>query len=101
MTSMRLRNKLSTVHEPVIEAYRNGATIRAIADIYNVSPGTVRNLLIEEGETMRSRGRRKKIETIDPRILPAIPPSECAEDCENCTCKEEPEAPDKYEGRLF
>jgi len=96
----RLKNKLATVHEPVIEAYRNGATLRAIADVYDVSPGTVRNLLIAEGEIMRSRGRRKKAETIDPRILPAVSPPGCAEDCDNCNCKEEPEAP-KYEGGLF
>ena len=65
----RLKNKLATVRPQVQEAYRNGATLRQIGDVHGVSPGTVRNVLIEMGETMRSRGRRKKSRTIDPRII--------------------------------
>lgn len=69
----KLRNKLSTAREQVREAYRNGATLRQIGDAHNCSPGTVRNVLEEMGETLRSRGRRKKVYMNDPRILPMEP----------------------------
>lgn len=67
--STRLNNKLTTVRDQVCSAYRNGATLREIGDLHGVSPGTVRNVLIEMGETLRSRGRRRKEEARDPRIL--------------------------------
>lgn len=67
--STRLKNKLATAREQVRAAYRNGATLRQIGEVHGVSAGTVRNVLIEMGETLRSRGRRKKIDTHDPRIL--------------------------------
>lgn len=65
----RLKNKLVTVNEQVREAYRNGATLRQIGEVHGVSAGTVRNSLIEMGEALRRRGRRKKAEMHDPRIL--------------------------------
>lgn len=52
------KSKLSTAKEQVREAYRNGATLREIADVHNVSAGTVRNLLIESGESLRRPGRK-------------------------------------------
>lgn len=67
---MSLRNKLATAREQVREAYLNGATLRQIGEVHSVSPGTVRNVLKDMGVTLRSRGRRKKAETHDPRILP-------------------------------
>lgn len=76
----RLRNKLAMVHEQVREAYRNGATLRQIGDVHGVSPGTVRNVLKEMGENLRSRGRRKKSATADPRILPIDAPAEGSEE---------------------
>lgn len=76
----RLSNKLAMVHEQVREAYRNGATLRQIGDVHGVSPGTVRNVLIEMGETLRLRGRRKKSATNDPRILPIDAPAEGSEE---------------------
>ena len=66
----RLKNKLATAREQVREAYRNGATLRQIGEVYGAAPGTVRNVLIEMDEPLRSRGRRKKADNVDPRILP-------------------------------
>jgi hypothetical protein len=68
-----LNKKLAMAREQVREAYRNGATLRQIGEVHDVSPGTVRNVLMEMGETLRPRGRRKKADTYDPRILPATP----------------------------
>lgn len=65
----RLNNKLATAKEQVLEAYRNGATLREIADVHGVSPGTVRNILISMEENLRPRGRRKGEDRLDPRIL--------------------------------
>lgn len=65
----RLKNKLAMHHDQVREAYRNGATLRQIGEVHGVSPGTVRNVLVDLGESLRSRGRRKKIDMHDPRIL--------------------------------
>lgn len=52
--------KLATSKEQVILAYRNGATMRQIAEVHGVSIGTVRNLLIAEGEKLRPKGRVPK-----------------------------------------
>lgn len=87
----RLRNKLATCQDQVREAYRNGATLRQIGEVHGVSAGTVRNILKEMGETMRPRGRRKKSETHDPRILATEPATEATTE----------EAPQTYEGGAF
>ncbi|MCI0558468.1 MAG: sigma-70 region 4 domain-containing protein [Nitrososphaera sp.] len=52
--------KLATSKEQVLLAYENGATMRQIADVHGVSVGTVRNLLIAEGVTIRAKGRQPK-----------------------------------------
>jgi len=52
--------KLATSKEQVVLAYRNGATMRQIADVHGVSIGTVRNLLIAEGTGIRPKGRTPK-----------------------------------------
>lgn len=60
MTEKRVRYKLSMVADEVVEAYTtHGKTLREIADFHNVAPGTVRNLLISRGVSLRSRGRKK------------------------------------------
>ena len=87
----RLKNKLSTVREQVREAYRNGATLRQIGEVHSVSPGTVRNVLVEMGEALRRRGRRKKADMHDPRIL-EVDSVEGDEVCEES---------DSYEGGSF
>jgi len=71
----RLRNKLATAHDQVVEAYRNGATLRQIGEVHGVSPGTVRNLLRELDVPMRDRGRRKKQPPKVARITPIAPVS--------------------------
>jgi transposase len=92
----RLKNKLSTVRPQVQEAYRNGATLRQIAEVYGVSAGTVRNVLVEMGELMRARGRRKKADTRDPRILPVDPVEELEDEDDANRIN-----PEGYEGGLF
>jgi hypothetical protein len=84
----RLNNKLMTQREEVKKAYQNGATLRQIGEVHAVSAGTVRNVLKEMGVPMRSRGRRRKADTTDPRILPVEAPVEGAE------------APSDYEGNF-
>jgi transposase-like protein len=69
-----LKNKLAAAKEQVQEAYQNGATLRQIAEVHGVSAGTVRNCLVELGIDLRPRGRRKKGDTVDERILPLIEP---------------------------
>ncbi len=72
MTTNRLKNKLAAHKEQVSEAYSNGATLREIGDIHNVSAGTVRNCLIEQGVSLRPKGRRRKnpTKTVAERQLP-------------------------------
>lgn len=66
----RLRNKLVAYRDQIRDAYLNGATLRSIGDVHDVSAGTVRNLLLEMGVSMRPRGRRSKAAVHNPRILP-------------------------------
>jgi len=55
------RNKLHVVAEQVVHAYTEiGKTISEIAEFFNCSDGTVRNLLLMRNVTMRARGRRKR-----------------------------------------
>lgn len=67
MTSFK--SKLATAKEQVREAYTNGATLREIAEVHNVSSGTVRNLLIEMGEKLRRPGR-KSGKQVEKKLLP-------------------------------
>lgn len=64
----QMKKKLSMAREQVRDAYRNGATLRQIADLHGTSIGTVRNLLIELGESLRPRGRRHNTKTA-PKVL--------------------------------
>lgn len=56
----RVLKKLDKVTPQIIEAYTNGTTLEALADLYEVSTGTVRNLLVSNEVPRRRRGRRKK-----------------------------------------
>ncbi len=87
----RLRNKLATAHDQVVDAYNNGATLRQIGDVHGVSPGTVRNLLRELDVPMRNRGRRRKSVTTEPRLIPTAP---VAKDGDS-------NGTDKYDGGAF
>jgi len=60
---MTKRRKLLAEREQVVEAYvKNEQTLKQIAHFHNVSQGTVRSILIEEGVALRSRGRRKQVD---------------------------------------
>lgn len=76
----RLKNKLSAHKEQIQEAYANGATLRDIADIHGVSTGTVRNCLIEQGTSLRPRGRRKNRNDAEARLLPLNETAEQADE---------------------
>ena len=63
------RKMLDLVEAQVVEGYRNGSTLRELAKVYEVSAGTVRNLLKESGVPMRTRGRRRvQINAGDPIV---------------------------------
>jgi len=52
--------KLSVEKDEVVAAYQNGVTLRELATRYNVSAGTVRNLIRDEGLVLRGPGRPRK-----------------------------------------
>jgi hypothetical protein len=59
MGEVKNRSKLWQVSDEVITAYTtNAQTLSQIAKFHDVSTGTVRNLLISKGVTLRQRGRR-------------------------------------------
>ena len=59
--TINIKNALAPVREQVIDAYKNGATLRQIAEVHGVSSGTVRNCLRVCEVQLRPRGRRKKV----------------------------------------
>lgn len=59
MGRRNLTKKLADMKANLRSAYENGHTLRQLAAIYKVSPGTVRARLFEEGVALRSRGKRK------------------------------------------
>ena len=54
------KKRLLHMKRYIIEAYEAGLSLRDIAEAYESSPGSIRNLLIEEGATMRKVGRPRK-----------------------------------------
>lgn len=55
------RSKLLTlVESQVIEGYKNGMDLRELAALYDCSPGTIRNALIDNDIPLRPRGRKRK-----------------------------------------
>lgn len=55
--------KLQAETPQIAASYVNlGLTIRELAEIHAVSPGTIRNILKREGVVLRKRGRRPKNE---------------------------------------
>jgi len=52
--------KLVNVENMIVEGYENSMTLRELADLHGVAPGTIRNLLVSRGVKMRDRGRRHK-----------------------------------------
>ena len=54
------KRKLLQVRGQITLAYINGWSLRDLATANITSPGSIRNLLIEEGIALRQRGRQKK-----------------------------------------
>ena len=54
------KRRLLHMKQYIINEYALGISLRDLARAYNSSPGSIRNLLIEEGVTMRKVGRPKK-----------------------------------------
>jgi len=46
--------------EYIIAGYKQGQSLRYLAEIYITSAGSIRTLLIEEGVELRPRGRQRK-----------------------------------------
>lgn len=62
MLEKRMRTtKLAQFRQEINDAYTAGATLSDLANLYNVSTGTVRNELISQGIERRARGRRKVV----------------------------------------
>lgn len=59
MTELKARNKLTTSTSQVVEGYKNGATLKELASLHEVSSGTIRNCLVSNGVSLRARGRRR------------------------------------------
>ena len=54
------KKRLLSLKYYITVSYESGMSLRYIAHMYDSSPGSIRNLLIEEGVTMRKVGRPKK-----------------------------------------
>lgn len=52
--------KLCKETPQIVHAYSQGTTLRKLADFFEVSTGTIRNILRREGVQLRSRGRKKE-----------------------------------------
>lgn len=53
-------NKLAPYTTPILTAYANGTSLNDIAVVYGSSSNTVRNLLLDNGVTLRPKGRKGK-----------------------------------------
>ena len=54
------KRRLLFLKKYIMAGYEAGMSLRCLANAYESSPGSIRNLLIEEGVTMRKVGRPKK-----------------------------------------
>tara|TARA_R110000751_G_scaffold284618_1_gene388597 strand:+ start:1540 stop:1818 length:279 start_codon:yes stop_codon:yes gene_type:complete len=71
MTNILLKTKLIEMSETIVSAYIAGGTLTQIADLHEVSVGTVRSLLLANGVQLRPRGRPRKHRVNDKRMLAA------------------------------
>lgn len=62
MVMPRIR-KLEALNDIIVTSYKNGASIKNIAFTNNVSSGTIRNILIRQGVSIKKQGRRHKGQT--------------------------------------
>lgn len=56
--------KLAALESIIVEGYRLGSTIELMAATHNVSPGTIRSILVRNGVTIRKQGRQKRAENL-------------------------------------
>jgi hypothetical protein len=54
------KRELLMIKQHIMVAYENNWSLRDLAKAYDTSVGSIRNLLIEEGVTLKKQGRRKK-----------------------------------------
>ena len=54
------KRELLMIKQHIIAAYETNWSLRDLAKMYDTSVGSIRNLLIEEGVTLRKQGRQKK-----------------------------------------
>jgi hypothetical protein len=54
------KRELLMIKQHIIAAYGSNWSLRDLAKAYDTSVGSIRNLLIEEGVTLRKQGRQKK-----------------------------------------
>ena len=52
--------KLEALKDLIVASYNMGTSIDLIASTHNVSPGTIRNILIRQNVALRKQGRRPK-----------------------------------------
>ena len=52
--------KLEAVKDIIVASYNLGTSIDLIASTHNVSAGTIRNILIRQGVSLRKQGRKPK-----------------------------------------
>jgi len=52
--------KLESIKDVIVASYNLGTSIDLIASTHNVSPGTIRNILIRQNVPLRKQGRRPK-----------------------------------------
>lgn len=45
--------------QAIVKAYKKGDSLTILAERYEVSPSTIRSYLMEEGVTLRPKGRQK------------------------------------------
>ena len=58
---MPAQRKLLKETPQIVDGYVSGnMTLRALASIYGVANGTIRNILLREGVALRRRGRTRK-----------------------------------------
>jgi hypothetical protein len=54
------KRELLMIKQHIITGYESNWSLRDLAKAYDSSVGSIRNLLIEEGVTLRKQGRQKK-----------------------------------------
>lgn len=61
-TRLEVRNKLETKRDTILTGYQNGMSLAEVQALFDVpvARNTIRDFLVENGVTIRPRGRRRK-----------------------------------------